>query len=390
MKWIFSFLFFHLFAFGAIDFSDFDVFQGKWTKEEIEERLNLFLQKDENLTNYFSLSEEELLLYDAPITQKERHVEYRLRLASKSKNKEKKKTKSKGLVGLKVAIDPGHFGGPYARLEERYIDIPPSLERKESVQFDEGTLSFLTAMYLKILLEKEGAIVMITRDSVGKGVYAEDFFDWLKKNPNLWWGEISLNSLFRKYYNPLDLRARAAKINAFTPDLTVVIHYNSHHVEEEYSSNSCVTPNNYNLVFIPGAFCRNELAMEESRYEFLRLLVTEDVSNSLLLSSAILDRFVKHLDIPVVSKADGARYLDKVCLKVDEGIYARNLALTRLIHGPVCYGETLIQNNIDECMNLSRQDFVINGLLCSSRIKQVAEAYFEGIKEFLLTKNPKK
>jgi N-acetylmuramoyl-L-alanine amidase len=365
-----------------LNFQEFDAYQGRWTREEIEDRLGRFLQKDGRVGSYFSLTSDSLIVYDAPETQKEREIEYHLKLASK-KNGKGGPLQKKGLVGLKVAIDPGHLGGPYARLEERYIDIPPSLERKNSIQFDEGTLSYLTAIYLKILLEKEGAVVMITRDQIGKGVYAEDFFDWLKKHPQLWVGEVSLNKLFRKYYNPLDLRARAEKINRFSPDLTLVIHYNSHHVEEEYSSNNCVASKNYNLVFVPGAFCRNELAEQESRYEFLRLLVTEDLPKSQKLCSAVLKEFGSSLQVPVVSKADGARYLESVCLKVEEGVFARNLALTRLVHGPVCYGETLIQNNIDECVNLSRTDFIIDGRPCSSRIKQVSEAYFEGIKKYL-------
>lgn len=378
-----SFLFFPFLLFGSLDFSEFDRFQEKWTRAEIEERLTHFLQKDPKLASYFTLDQESLVLYNAPDWQKDRHVEYRLKLASEKKTAPKREKKHT-LVGLKIAIDPGHLGGPYARLEERYIDIPPSLERTEQIQFDEGTLSLLTAMYLKILLEKEGAIVMITREQVGEGVYSQHFFDWLGKNPHLWTQEVSLNKIFRKYYNPLDLRARAKKINSFAPDLTVVIHYNSHHVEEEYSSNHCVTSRNYNLVFIPGAFGRGELTEYENRYEFMRLLASDDLENSLRLSQSILSQFHKHLKVPAVTRADGARYLDTVCLQLDEGIFARNLALTRLVHSPVCYGETLVQNNIDECQNLSQADFVIGGKKCSSRIKQVAEAYYEGIRNYLL------
>lgn len=379
----FAFLFFSVSIFGATDFSVFDSYQETFTRDEIELRLIKFLQKDGRAGSYFTLDDKALTLYDAPETQKERSIEYCLKLAPELGNKGGKQPR-KNLVGVKVAIDPGHMGGPYARLEERYIDIPPSLERKSSIQFDEGTLSFLTALYLKVLLEKEGAIVMITRDKIGQGVYEEDFFDWLKKNPSLWSGEVSLNKLFGKFYNPLDLRARAKKINAFSPDLSIVIHYNSHHVEEEYSSNSCVSSKNYNLVFIPGAFCRNELSQPEARYEFIRLLVSEDLPNSQKLSGAILASFGKYLDVPIVSRADGAHYLYKIALEVEKGVFARNLALTRLIHGPVCYGETLVQNNIDECLNLSKTDFVIGGIPCSSRVKLVAEAYFEGIKEYLL------
>lgn len=365
-------------------FSSFDRFDEKWTKDEIEERLALFLKKDGNLGSFFTITEDQIILYNGPETQKDREIDFSLKLA-KEKGKGEKQKKKQGLVGLKIAIDPGHFGGMYSRLEERYIDLPPSVNRERPIQFDEGTLSLLTALYLKVLLEKEGAIVFLTRDRIGRGVYPEDFFDWLRKHPSLWSGEVSLTRLFRRFYNPLDLRARAKIINAFEPDLTIVIHYNSHHVEEEASSNNAVTSKNYNLVFVPGAFCRGELTEHENRYEFMRLLATGDLHESLHLSRCILQAFNTHLNVPVVTKEDGANYLQSVCLQLEEGIFARNLALTRLIHGPVCYGETLIQNNIDECENLSRKDFVIGGEKCSSRIKQVAEAYFEGVQNYVLS-----
>ena len=369
--------------FSSDRFSEFEWAQEKWTRKELEEKLGRYQQKDGRIGSFFTLTDEALTLYDAPETERSRSVDFCLRLV-KGKRVSSKREKQKSLVGVKIALDPGHLGGPYARLGERYIDHPPSLERKQGSQFDEGTVSFLTALYLKILLEKEGAIVMITRDQIGQCVYRESFFDWLKKNPHLWSGQVSLSNLFRRFYNPLDLRARAEKINAFKPDLSVVLHYNSHHVEEEYSSNNCVSSKNYNLVFVPGSFCRNELASEDSRYEFMRLLVTRDLDESRRLSRCILDAFYRKLAVPVVENSDGVAYLDKVCLAVEKGIYARNLALTRLIHGPVCYGETLIQNNIDECLNLTRKDFVIGGIECSSRIKEVAEAYFEGIKRYVL------
>lgn len=371
--------------FAEVDFADFDRFQGKCSRGEIEKKLGLFLQKDGGVGSYFSLTDSALTFYNDAETNPERGVEYVLKLSARD-GEEAKEIARKDLIGVKIAIDPGHLGGQYANLEDRFIDIPPSLERSDPIKFDEGSLCFLTAMYLKLLLEKEGAVVMVTRDKIGEGVYPDDFFDWLKKNVHLWIGEgSSLKRLFVKYYNPLDLRARAKKINEFEPDLTVVIHYNSQDGENNGPSNHTICPVNYNMVIVPGSFCQNELADKDSRYEFIRLLVSDDLQRSLKLSSSILDKFGQHLQVPPLSKSDGANYLNRVAMKIGEGIYARNLALTRLIHGPICYGETLIQNNIDECVRLSKRDFVINGVWCSSRVKQVAEAYFEGIKEYLIS-----
>lgn len=364
----------------AADFADFDRYQGQLTRTELEEKMRLFLKKDARVEGYFELTEDKLNVYNALPTQPGRKIEYALKFASEAVGKQSVEPK-KNLLGVRIAIDPGHFGGPFCRLEERYIDMPPSLGR-EALRFDEGTLSYLTACYLKILLEKEGAIVFLTRSGIGQGGLPLSFFDWLKENPEHWAPDATLRKLF-KQYNQADLHVRADKINVFKPDLSIVIHFNSHHGQDQSSSNSSVTPSNFNMVFVPGAFIGAELKDSESRYELMRLLVSNDLQGSLKLSQAILSKFTEVLRVPVVAAADNARYLDGACLKIEEGIYARNLALTRLIHGPVCYGETLIQNNIDECQTLSLADFVIDGMTCSSRIKQVAEAYFEGIKDYI-------
>lgn len=366
----------------AADFADFDCYQGNVTKAKLEENLKKFLKKDARIEGYFELTDEELKVYSALPTSRQRKLEYSLKVAPADQQIEEIAVKRESLVGVRIAIDPGHFGGPLSRIEERFIDIPPSLDRESSLQFDEGTLSFLTARYLQILLEKEGAVVLLTREGIGKGGLPVGFFDWLKENPKLWTPDSTMRKLF-KYYNQTDLHARAEKINAFKPDLSIVIHFNAHHGQDPNATNSSITPSNFNMVFVPGAFIGDELADEASRYEFLRLLISDDLSNSLSLSQAVLGKFTEILSIPPVNSNDGARYLETACLKVDEGIYARNLALTRMIHGPLCYGETLVQNNIDESKNLARQDFVIAGMNCSSRIKQVAEAYFEGIKSYL-------
>jgi hypothetical protein len=112
----------------------------------------------------------------------------------------------------------------------------------------------------------------------------------------------------------------------------------------------------------------------------MRLLVTSDLEESTKLSRCILETFYRKLKVPAIDASDGVWYLEKVCLEVEKGVFSRNLALARLIHGPVCYGETLTQNHVDECLNLARKDFVINRVLCSLRIKEVAEPTSKGSK----------
>ncbi len=65
----------------------------------------------------------------------------------------------KPLDGLHIAIDPGHIGGDWAKLEERWLlvgDGPPVLE---------GDMTLLVAMLLKPRLEALGARVSLVREN---------------------------------------------------------------------------------------------------------------------------------------------------------------------------------------------------------------------------------
>ena len=63
------------------------------------------------------------------------------------------------LTGLHVALDPGHIGGGYAVMEERWLSMLPGT----SIQ--EGTLSLQIAMVLKAKLEALGARVTLVRQN---------------------------------------------------------------------------------------------------------------------------------------------------------------------------------------------------------------------------------
>lgn len=357
----------------SFSFQDFDAYQGKVSKEEIKNKLK-YLIKSKEAHNYFLLSEDAFIVYASLEEKQKNKEEYRLMLGSSHPNSQIKKN---SLANCKIAIDPGHFGSQYSQLEQRFVEIN---SRNPPIAFNEGDLTLLTALYVKELLEKEGAEVFLTRTRKGEGALSQNFFDFLQAHPSLWLTQKTLTQLFRGIYNGLDLHARAEKINAFKPDVTVIIHYNAHDSEGE--RNTSTTDKNFNMVFIPGSFGQGELKERKARYEFMRLLATSDFFLSEQFSKIVLEKLDEHLQIPTVSPSDGARYLETASIKVAEGVYARNLAMTRLVHGPICYGESLVQNNLLEALRLSKLDTEIQGYPCSSRLKQVAIAYFEAIQEF--------
>lgn len=378
---LFLFLLFIQVAILSATYSDFDRYQNKFTKDEILTKIKHYLKKDDEISNYFVVTDNVFYLYSSPEDKIANLPEYTLQLATEVQAKPSNPQQT--LKGMRIAIDPGHFGGDLALMEQRWIYMTPntfSLFREE-ISFNEGTLTLLTAKVLRDLLEKEGAVVLLTKEKNGSGVYEKDFSSWFATFENT--NQLSQSESFRLYFNPLDLRARAKKINDFTPDLTVIIHYNAHNDRNFITGENIPSTMNYNMVFVPGSFCKNELKHAVDRYEFMRLLLTQDLEKSVQLSRAILKRFTKTLNVPPVDDSLDIKYLKNVSIKVGKGVYARNLTLTRLVHGPLCYGETLCQDNVSECVLLNEKNLVMDNIKGPKRAEQVAQAYYDGIVNYI-------
>lgn len=355
-KLVFLFIFF-TFPLYSNSYSDFESYQYKMTRSEVENKIAKFLLKDPKNTPHLKIEEKKVIFLGD--NGKEEFV---LHLTDQSKPKNKKKQIKK------IAIDPGHLGGKMSLIEERFIDSPAF--------FDEGTLNYLTALYLKDLLVASGFEVMITKKGIGEGAYPVAFHDWLAINKEKEFEYSSFNKIFRCCYNELDLEERSRLINAFQPDITIIIHYNA---EPE------PTERNYNLMHIPGSFLKKELSSKSARIQFLRLLVTDDVEESLKLSKAILKEMTRFTKVEPVKDSYKINYLENSSLKASSGVYSRNLRLTRTVSGPLCYGETLIQNNFDESKRLAHFDTVIHGIKCSSKVKDVALGYYYGIMNYSMS-----
>ena len=133
------------------------------------------------------------------------------------------------------------------------------------------------------------------------------------------------------------------------------------------------------MAFVGGAFCKNDLTTAEKRFAFLRLLLSSDLEKSILLSAEMMKSCEKNLNVKTAEKKD-AKYLSEGCLSAGKpGVYCRNLQLTRCVNGPLVYGETLYQYNINECIALNRNTDKTKNI----RVQQVAEAYFQGVLNFV-------
>ena len=312
--------------------------------------------------------------------------------------------------GLRVALDPGHIASDLqeAKLEQRYVRAEGKLfNQKLDIEFFEANLAYTTSLVLKEMLEKKGAEVMITHE-YGKSAFHMNYSEWRKsdyKNDVIlgykenWYGREKFDYLmtgnatdlilYQDVFRNKDFVSRGRKINDFNPDITLVIHFNAKEGSERYGESYSQPVNeNYTMVMIPGAFLGIEIDGRvglEQRFELLRLLVSNELEASDIFASHIIDAFVEYLKVDALPKHKNLNSIKHYSVPSNrsEGVYHRNIYLTRVVRGPIAYSEALYQDNRDEMALLGRNDLIVQGIKTSSRVREVAHAYLIAIKGWL-------
>ncbi|MDX1903506.1 MAG: N-acetylmuramoyl-L-alanine amidase [Thermonemataceae bacterium] len=295
--------------------------------------------------------------------------------------------KPQTLVGWRIAIDPGHFAGDWetAKIEGKFIEM--NLADSIKIGFYESALAWATAHILKEKLEKKGAKVMLTRSKVSYTAFEKTFEDsyqtYLKGNLTTTKKgmkkriPLRKGQFFRLVFRKRELEERVRKINDFRPHITLVIHYN---VDENNTNWRKPSKENFAMAFVGGAFEATDFENKTLHKDFLRLLVSLQLTHSLNLSEHILFYHQKIAKVPIIEPSNNQGYLqEKAIFTGKQGIYSRNLLLSRAVESPVCYGESLFQDSFQEIRKLNEKTLKINDFYTSPRVLDIAEAYFRGI-----------
>ena len=400
---------------------------------EVQNRINTYLDKEKKLSGFYAIFNTGICIYSSPEKKLKNEAEFKLdwtdldyfqqllsvgeyaaayglahhgtstidiQVRKNSKDTSYRKPDSAPLKGIRIALDPGHTAGDMeaGKVEQKFIDIPAdSIRHTPEISLVEGHLTLCTALFLKKQLEDAGAIVFMTHDIPNGTAFGQTFEQWLKtdlghaldslvsckkitkEKKAFYKTKASKRTVFFDIFKDIELKKRAEIINAFNPAATIIIHYN---VDEKNTDWKRLSDKNFTMAFIGGAMLPANLNKAENRFDFLRMALSENLDKSEKLSSKVVSSFSKNLHIPHASKND-AVYLKDNCLSTpSQGVFCRNLVLTRLIYGPLVYGETLYQDNKQEAPALMKEDIQINGIPTSSRIKEVANAYYLGILDY--------
>jgi N-acetylmuramoyl-L-alanine amidase len=307
-----------------------------------------------------------------------------------------KQTNNKPLQNIRIAIDPGHFSSNYedSKVEGKYVKlVNEKARRKDTITLVEGQLTFLTAQVLKNMLEEQGAKVILSRPKENTTAFNQTYADWYKNRRNEVLDSLKQKKeldddkykilkqfpkekLFWAFFRDYELMERAKKINNFYPHVSVIIHYN---VDDKNSPWTTASHRNNSMCFIGGAFGNKDLTKPSNKLHFLRLLLGKQVQQSETIGRLTMNSFEKNLKITRAKQSD-TDYLTKHTLSTNcQGLFCRNLILTRCINSPLVYGESLYQDNTKECTMLSTMNYDDYGVKTSERVFLVAKSYYEAI-----------
>jgi N-acetylmuramoyl-L-alanine amidase len=300
----------------------------------------------------------------------------------------------KPLSGLRVAVDPGHLGGKWAKMEERWFQVGPS------DPVEEGDLTLRVARLLALRLRKLGAKVFLLRNN-NDPVTAkrpDDFKELAKKilikngvpqprvdvlDPNdpekeqtiRWQSEI----LFYRYS---EIRRRAALVNfKLHPDLVLCLHFNAEGWGDP--NNPALTDINHLHLLVNGSYLQDELEFDDERFEMIRRLLSRAYDEELPLADTIAGTMARETQLPPyeypttnsTTKVGTSGY-----------VYARNLLATRLYRCPVVYCEPYVMNSSDAFARIQAGDYEgtrnFNGVERKSIFREYADSVADGLAEY--------
>jgi N-acetylmuramoyl-L-alanine amidase len=284
------------------------------------------------------------------------------------------------LQGIHFAIDPGHIGGNWAKMEERWYQL-----KGQGPEVKEGEMTLATAQLLRPLLEALGAKVSMIRETTEPvtSFRPEDFTQ----------GERSRKEAERFFYRQSEIRARADLINQqLKPDVVLCLHLNA----EPWGGdplNPTLVPTNHLHLLVNGHYAASELALDDQRYEMLLRLLQRTHEEEIPLSVTVAQAMAQGTGLPAYSYNFGhmmgnAHQADPA----SDYVWARNLLASRLYQCPVVFCEPYVMNCQEVYDRIVAGDYEgereVAGKSRPSLYREYAAAVAQGLETYYRLKRP--
>ncbi len=297
------------------------------------------------------------------------------------------------LKGLHIALDPGHLGGSWARMEERWFQVG------DSKPIQEGDMTLLVAKILAPKLRALGAKVTLVRDEAAPAT--------AKRPEDL--SEVSKNLLFRSgdpapredysgpedpgkeqtvrwqnerlFYRNSEIRQRAEKVNKeIKPDLVLCLHFNAEAWDDPVKPN--LVERNHLHLLVNGSYLPAELELDDIRFEMLDRLLSRTHAEEIGLAEVLAKTMARRTQLPRYEYT--TENVSKV--GVTGYVFLRNLLATRVYDAPVIYFEPYVMNSDEVFWRVQEGDYDgirnVNGTNRPSIYREYAAGVVDGLIEY--------
>ena len=251
------------------------------------------------------------------------------------------------LIGLRLALDPGHIGGMWADWEERSFRIST-----DDYWIREGELVLEVAQLVRAKLEALGAEVILLRDSnyplnpvsvadycilAAEGFVASAIASIYKQNANVAYAH---NRSLRTVVVTEELAERARIVNeVIRPDALISLHINA---TPWPRGEQRLVVEDHSHVLIFGCLSATELALPGQRNRLFTKLFNGSGPIEVKLANALGRSIAEATSLPA-SEYEGENAI-RINAYVPE-VWARNLMLLRLVDCPTVMLEPYIANS---------------------------------------------
>ncbi|MGA3171268.1 MAG: N-acetylmuramoyl-L-alanine amidase [Chthoniobacteraceae bacterium] len=295
------------------------------------------------------------------------------------------------LAGVTIALDPGHLGGQWAKMEERWFQIGAGTK-----PVAEGDMTLLTARLLATKLAKDGANVVFVRDSTepltklrpadlqdaareqlkkqGLAFIRQNYNgppDMLRMNSVQWTSELL-------FYRTAEIQERARLVNEkLKPDMVLCMHYNAEAWGDP--KNPTLVDKNHMHVLVNGSYAAPELALDDVRYGMLVKLLSRCYAQELPIAEHVANSLSTATGLPPYQYTTG----NATRVGDNPYIWARNLLANRLYQCPVIYIEPYVMNSPEVWDRVQAGDYdgrkMIHGKMRESIYREYASAVEAGL-----------
>ncbi|MCH7227900.1 hypothetical protein [Haloferula sp. A504] len=369
------------------DWSELDPWQSTISRENFVDQLESVFTVTSSWRDWFHIGEKDVLIETGVDDER-----YRLRFAEKSLTQTPSRswrtaseldpaTAERPLEDVHIAIDPGHIGGRWAKIEERWFQVG------EDPPVQEGDMTLLVAKLLRPRLEALGADVSLVRDQL------EPVTDYRPESLMDAAREIQPDSpqqlAERLFYRTAEIRARAEKVNdELKPDLVLCLHFNAEGWGNPEDP-TLVDRHHFHLL-VNGAYTDGEIALADQRHHAVRKIVEGIHDEEVALAGAIASRFANDTRLPPYLYEINS----KRALNIDSNpyIWARNLLANRLYQCPVVFLEPYVMNSTLDYPRIQAGDYKgtrkVAGKDQPSIFREYADSVAAGLAEYYRAARP--